>query len=267
MSQTMTTVSGIAARPPPRGRTASCAALGPLPPEDRRPLPRRRGRRRAPRVSMLSPDSWAAFQTRSRPSRASSGASTARPYLASWRRWKLAWLAGMPSVAGDVGGSHRARPHRARRGSGCGPGGRSRAARGGRGPAAASGARSWGQPSRLRTYIAQVTVRNIWCGYGRLPRLARNHDFTVLWAGATVSELGSRMSLFVFPLLAYRAHRVGAGRGARRRSPSARAGRGAAAGRRCWADRTDRRELMRSASAVGTACCTPRWWWRRSPTR
>jgi predicted MFS family arabinose efflux permease len=33
--------------------------------------------------------------------------------------------------------------------------------------------------------------------------LSRNHDFTVLWVGQTVSELGSRMSMFVFPLLAY----------------------------------------------------------------
>src|SRR3954452_7938121 len=33
--------------------------------------------------------------------------------------------------------------------------------------------------------------------------LARNHDFTILWVGETVSELGSTMSLFVFPLLAY----------------------------------------------------------------
>ncbi|MCW2793998.1 MAG: major facilitator superfamily 1 [Nocardioides sp.] len=33
--------------------------------------------------------------------------------------------------------------------------------------------------------------------------LARNHDFTVLWIGQTASELGSAMSLFVFPLVAF----------------------------------------------------------------
>ena len=33
--------------------------------------------------------------------------------------------------------------------------------------------------------------------------LAHNHDFTVLWVGQTISELGSRMSMFVFPLLAF----------------------------------------------------------------
>ena len=80
--------------------------------------------------------------------------------------------------------------------------------------------------------------------------LRRNHDFTVLWVGQTVSELGSRMSLFVFPLTAYAltgstlwaaaaetAHLVGlcavllpAG---------------------VLADRTDRRCLMRVASAGG----------------
>lgn len=34
-------------------------------------------------------------------------------------------------------------------------------------------------------------------------QLARNHDFTLLWIGSTVSELGSRVSLIAFPLLAY----------------------------------------------------------------
>jgi hypothetical protein len=33
--------------------------------------------------------------------------------------------------------------------------------------------------------------------------LARNRDFTLLWAGSTISELGSRVSLIAFPLLAY----------------------------------------------------------------
>jgi predicted MFS family arabinose efflux permease len=37
----------------------------------------------------------------------------------------------------------------------------------------------------------------------RFRDLARNHDFTVLWIGQTVSELGSRMSMFVYPLLGY----------------------------------------------------------------
>lgn len=34
-------------------------------------------------------------------------------------------------------------------------------------------------------------------------QLARNRDFTILWIGDTVSELGSALSMFVFPLIAY----------------------------------------------------------------
>ncbi|MGY2701490.1 MFS transporter [Nocardioides sp. HB32] len=33
--------------------------------------------------------------------------------------------------------------------------------------------------------------------------LARNHDFTALWVGQTVSEIGSRMTMFVFPLITF----------------------------------------------------------------
>lgn len=42
-------------------------------------------------------------------------------------------------------------------------------------------------------------LRNV-TGYREL---ARNRDFTILWIGETVNELGSTMSLFVFPLLGY----------------------------------------------------------------
>ena len=49
------------------------------------------------------------------------------------------------------------------------------------------------------TYIAHYMLRNM-TGYRAL---ARNRDFTILWIGETVNELGSTMSLFVFPLLGY----------------------------------------------------------------
>lgn len=82
--------------------------------------------------------------------------------------------------------------------------------------------------------------------------LLRNHDFTVLWVGQTINELGSRMSLFVFPLIAYgltgsalwaaaaeALHLVGY------------CGLLLPAG--VLADRTDRLQLMRAASATGCA--------------
>jgi predicted MFS family arabinose efflux permease len=81
-------------------------------------------------------------------------------------------------------------------------------------------------------------------------QLARNHDFTVLWVGQTVSELGSRVSMFVFPLLAYQL------------THSAMV---AAAAEACFlfgmaaallpagvlADRMDRRLIMRASSGTG----------------
>lgn len=41
------------------------------------------------------------------------------------------------------------------------------------------------------------------CSPPRPPSLRRNLDFQVLWAGGAVSQLGSSMSFFVFPLLGY----------------------------------------------------------------
>ncbi|GGO79422.1 MFS transporter [Nocardioides deserti] len=80
--------------------------------------------------------------------------------------------------------------------------------------------------------------------------LARNHDFRALWIGQTVSEVGSRMSMFVFPLLTYlltgsallaaaaeAVHLLGLA--------------GALLPAGVLADRVDRRRIMRVASAAG----------------
>jgi predicted MFS family arabinose efflux permease len=80
--------------------------------------------------------------------------------------------------------------------------------------------------------------------------LARNHDFTVLWIGQTISELGSRVSMFVFPLVTYAmtgsallaalaeaAHLLGM---AATLLPAG-----------VLADRVDRRRIMRIASGSG----------------
>ena len=84
----------------------------------------------------------------------------------------------------------------------------------------------------------------------RFGRLARNHDFTVLWTGATISELGSRMSMFVFPLLAFQL--TGSAFVAALAESAHLLGMAAAllpAG--VLADRFDRRRLMRLASGSG----------------
>lgn len=80
--------------------------------------------------------------------------------------------------------------------------------------------------------------------------LARNHDFTVLWIGQTISEVGSRMSMFVFPLVAY------ALTGSALYAAAAEAVHllglaGALVPAGVLADRADRRRIMRTASGAG----------------
>jgi predicted MFS family arabinose efflux permease len=85
--------------------------------------------------------------------------------------------------------------------------------------------------------------------------LFRNHDFTVLWIGQTISELGSRMSMFVFPLLAYAL--TGSALWAAAAESAHLLGMAATllpAG--VLADRTDRPQLMRWASGAGVVLYT-----------
>jgi MFS family permease len=78
----------------------------------------------------------------------------------------------------------------------------------------------------------------------------RNHDFTVLWIGQTISELGNQMSLFVFPVVAWQiSHSAIA---------TALAASSAIAGNvlallpgGVIADRFDGRKVMRWSSAIG----------------
>lgn len=82
--------------------------------------------------------------------------------------------------------------------------------------------------------------------------LARNRDFTVLWVGDTVSTLGSALSMFVFPLIAYAL--TGS-------AITAALVEAAYLGGMCatllpaglLADRVDRRRIMLVASATGCA--------------
>ena len=39
----------------------------------------------------------------------------------------------------------------------------------------------------------------------RYRELSRNRDFTILWTGQTISDLGSQVSMFAFPLVTYAA--------------------------------------------------------------
>jgi MFS family permease len=81
-------------------------------------------------------------------------------------------------------------------------------------------------------------------------QLARNRDFTILWVGETISELGSTMSLFVFPLLGY--HLTGSTAVAALLEGAGLLGMVAMmlpAG--LLADRFDRRALMTGASGTG----------------
>lgn len=95
-------------------------------------------------------------------------------------------------------------------------------------------------------FVAQPTVRVV-TGFRSL---ARNHDFTVLWVGQVVSEVGSRMSAFVFPLLGYQL--TGSTTVAALAEASYLLGMAAAllpAG--VLADRLHRGRLMRASSGIG----------------
>ena len=80
--------------------------------------------------------------------------------------------------------------------------------------------------------------------------LARNHDFTALWVGQTVSEIGSRMTMFVFPLVTY-ALTGSAMLAAASEALHLLGLAGALLPAGVLADRYDRRRIMRLASGSG----------------
>jgi predicted MFS family arabinose efflux permease len=82
--------------------------------------------------------------------------------------------------------------------------------------------------------------------------LARNRDFTGLWLSQTISEVGSRVSTFVYPLLGY------ALTGSTVRAAAVEAAYllgmvGTLVPAGLLADRLDRRWIMRTSAAIGTA--------------
>ena len=80
--------------------------------------------------------------------------------------------------------------------------------------------------------------------------LSRNRDFTILWTGQTVSDLGSNVSMFVFPLVAYALS--GSALWAAVVEATFLLGMcGALLPAGVLADRVDRRLLMRTASGAG----------------
>jgi MFS family permease len=80
--------------------------------------------------------------------------------------------------------------------------------------------------------------------------LSRNRDFTILWTGQTVSDLGSNVSMFVFPLVAYALS--GSALWAAVVEAAFLLGMcGALLPAGVLADRVDRRLLMRTASGAG----------------
>ena len=80
--------------------------------------------------------------------------------------------------------------------------------------------------------------------------LSRNRDFTILWTGQTISDLGSQVSMFAFPLVTFAVS--GSALWAAVVDAAFLLGMcGALLPAGVLADRVDRRLLMRTASGAG----------------